>query len=436
MKHYNIVIIGGGPGGYEVAARAAAAGSSVALFEKDYLGGTCLNRGCIPTKCMCAAAARILDIGSVGEFGIGVSEVKADYGQAKRRADGIVADLRADISASLSGVEVINAEASLKGGGVVEAAGTEYSADTILIASGSRPAQLRCAGAEYAIDSDMLLASESLPAGPVAIVGGGVIGLEFASVLNAFGVDVTVFEYCKEVLPGVDAELAKRLRTSLSRRGVGFVLGAAVEEIGADRTVSYSTRKGKDTFAAGTVLAAVGRRPVLPQGLDAAGVRLDGRGFIAVDPATMATSAPGIYAAGDVNGLCMLAHAASAQAKVALGFSQSLSVVPAVVFTEPELATVGLTVEAARELYPQAMARKVPYAANGKALAEGHGSGLLKLVCDGDSGRILGCHVVGSHAADLVAEAAVVIAAGMTCGDLARVVHAHPSLSELLLAAL
>ena len=119
MKHYNIVIIGGGPGGYEVAARAAAAGSSVALFEKDYLGGTCLNRGCIPTKCMCAAAARILDIGSAGEFGIGVSEVKADYGQAKRRADGIVADLRADISASLSGVEVINAEASLKGGGVV-----------------------------------------------------------------------------------------------------------------------------------------------------------------------------------------------------------------------------------------------------------------------------------------------------------------------------
>ena len=214
------------------------------------------------------------------------------------------------------------------------------------------------------------------------------------------------------------------------------MLGAAVEEIGADRTVSYSTRKGKDTFAAGTVLAAVGRRPVLPQGLDAAGVRLDGRGFIAVAPATMATSAPGIYAAGDVNGLCMLAHAASAQAKVALGFSQSLSVVPAVVFTEPELATVGLTVEAARELYPQAMARKVPYAANGKALAEGHGSGLLKLVCDGDSGRILGCHVVGSHAADLVAEAAVVIAAGMTCGDLARVVHAHPSLSELLLAAL
>lgn len=424
--HSDWLIVGSGPGGYELAAGLAAAGKKVTLIEKGHLGGTCLNRGCIPTKCLCATASAIEGIRRAGEFGVTVDGWSLDYARAHARAMEVVGQLREDIGTLLKDVEIVHGVARFAGNRTVEAAGDIYEADKVVIATGSRPAPLRCPGAERAIDSDRLLALEALPEGPVVIVGGGVIGLEFASVLNAFGLQVTVVEFCKEVLPGQDPELAKRLRQKLGRAGVDIRVSTAVEEI-REGSVLFSGRKGLTEIPAATVIAAVGRRPVVPEGLEHTEIKLTPRCFIEVDPATMETAAAGVYAIGDVNGLCMLAHAASAQGRRVAGGKVNLDVIPAVVFTRPEFASVG-AVEGPASV-------KVPYGANGKALAEGEADGVVKLVYDPADGRMLGCHVLGAHAADLVAEAALAIASGLSCSDFRATVHAHPTLSELLVAA-
>lgn len=419
------IIIGGGPGGYEVAHELASAGKTVVLVEKDRLGGTCLNRGCIPTKALAAAAERLLDIRSAPDFGIAVADCAADYAAAHRRAEEVVATLRADVEQLLAGVTLVRGEACFVSDSEVAVGVETYSAPSIIIATGSAPAPLRCPGAENALTSDEFLAMEQLPVGPVVIVGGGVIGLEFASILAAYGVEVSVVEFCKEVLPGIDSDLAKRLRQALTKRGITFYCGTAVEEIAPGRVVC-SSRKGPVEIAASTVVAAVGRRAVLPPGLENTSVKLTERGFVEVDPATYRTAAEGIWAVGDVNGLCMLAHAAGAQARRAVGLPSEPELIPAVVFTTPQLATVGTG---------EGTTVRMPYGSNGKALADGHAEGVLKLTVDPADGRIAGCSVLGAHAADLVAEATVAISAGFSPQRLAAVTHAHPSLSEILQAA-
>ncbi|MCM1067670.1 MAG: FAD-dependent oxidoreductase [Muribaculaceae bacterium] len=432
MKQYDVIVIGGGPGGAEAAAIAAERGLSVALVEQSRLGGTCLNRGCIPTKCLCAAAGRLLALADAAEFGIELTGLKADYTVAHRRAAEVMDTLRDDLSSTLSKVDLIEGRARI-GEGRTVVAGTEFmKARHLVLATGSKPAPLKVPGAELAMSSDDFLDLETLPQS-VVIVGGGVIGLEFASVLAAYGSSVTVLEYCKEVLPAFDSEVAKRLRSYLSRRGIKFVLGAEVKEIGGEPgavTVSYEAKGKVCQISAEAVLASVGRKAVLPEGISEAGVDLDSRGFVCVDE-KFATSAPGISAIGDINGKCMLAHAASAQARVAMGVCVSTGVVPSVVFTVPECASVGAK-EADSESY---RAVKVPYSANGKAVADGHSDGFVKMVCDSDS-RIVGCQAVGAHAADLIAEAAVLIDAGIKAPDFAaQAVSAHPGLSELLQTA-
>ncbi|MDE6463751.1 MAG: FAD-dependent oxidoreductase [Muribaculaceae bacterium] len=404
---FDTLIIGGGPGGYSLAADLAAEGQRVALFERDSLGGTCLNRGCIPTKCLCASTG--------GDFATAIAHMRET-----------VDTLRSDVGTLLGNVELVKAEARFAGPRTIEACGELYEAPRIVIATGSKPAPLRCEGADRAIDSDALLAMDSLPEGPVVIVGGGVIGLEFASVLAGFGLEVSVVEFCPEVLPNMDSDLAKRLRQRLRKRGIDIHVGTAVDEIRSDGTVVCHNRKGSVELPARTVIAAVGRRPVLPEGLGNTAVRLTDRGFIDVNSETMETAEPGVYAVGDVNGLCMLAHAAEAQARRAAGMPVNLSVIPAVVFTEPEFAAVG-SIEGASV--------KVPYSSNGKALAGNEGDGILRLVYDHDTHRLTGCHVLGAHAADLVAEATLAIANGLTAEAVAATVHAHPTLSELFRSA-
>lgn len=421
----DFLFIGGGPGGYEVAAELAALGKSVTLVEKGALGGTCLNRGCIPTKALAASAALALEVGRAADMGIDLGAVTFDYGRAHARACTVLDTLREDVAASLAKVNVVHGEAVFVDNSHVAVGNDIYTASRIVIATGSRPAALRCPGSERAITSDDFLALDTLPAGPVVIIGGGVIGLEFASILNAFGCEVTVVEYCREVLPGMDAEIAKRLRLSLSRRGINFMCSTAVEEITDDGVVRCSGKKGPCQVEAKTVIAAVGRRPVVPGGLENTDIKLTDRGFIAVDSTSYATGAPGVYAVGDVNGLCMLAHAASAQARKAVGLSADTALIPSVVFTEPQCAAVG---------QQQGSVTKIPYSASGMALASGYDEGLVKLVCD-DAGIIVGCHVLGAHAADLVAEATVAIACGLTAEHLATITHAHPTLSELLQSA-
>ena len=430
MQEVDLIIIGAGPGGYHVAAGEAAKGKRVVLIERDaHPGGTCLNRGCIPTKALCACASLIELIKGAGEFGIEVAALEPDFSAAHGRAERVMEELRSGITSMLKSVEVIHGEASLAPGPAVRVNGMEFTADKILIATGSKPAPLRCEGGEYALSSDDVLALDTLPESAV-IIGAGVIGLEFACILNAYGVHVTVLEYCKEVLPGQDAEMAKRLRTSLTRKGIKIVTGARVDKIDSDGTVTYEGKKGQEKVKAQTVIAAVGRRPVLPPGIEETGIELTGRGFIAVND-NMETSVPGVYAVGDVNGISMLAHSATAQARRAVGEDVDLSVIPGVVFTSPEFASVGLTEEAAKEQGHEIKVIKKPYGSNGKALADGADQGLVKIITD-TAGRILGVHILGAHASDLITEATIAISTGMTLEKLASIIHPHPTLSELL----
>lgn len=427
MRSYDLIIIGAGPGGYETAAEAAALGKKVAVFEKDKPGGTCLNRGCIPTKCLCAAAERISMLKDGPEFGIFADNIKADYSTAHARARRIVDELREGVLAALAGTDLIASEARLTAAGTIIADNEEFSAHKIIIATGSRPAPLRIDGAEYVIDSDSFLALESLPQ-KLIIIGGGVIGLEFACIAHSFGCSVTVLEFCKEILPGLDADVAKRLKSILSRKGIEIITDACVTSVSKEHKVTYSRRGKENVIEADAVLAAVGRRPVLPDGLEEAGIALTDRGFINVD-SDMRTSNPCIYAIGDVNGICMLAHAASAQGRRALGLDVNLDVIPSVVFTVPECAFVGKPDENDKTI-------KTLYGSNGKAMAGGNTEGFVKIGYSPETERITSCSILGAHASDLIAEAALAISNGLTLGALKRTVHAHPTLSELLVSAI
>ncbi|MDE7411737.1 MAG: dihydrolipoyl dehydrogenase [Paramuribaculum sp.] len=433
MKVYDVIVIGAGPGGYETAAKAAAMGKKTMIAERAQLGGTCLNRGCIPTKALSRSAEVALLMRRAEEFGIKSSGLSVDYSAVAARKDAVVAALREGVAIELQGVDVVYGEASFVGESVVEVNDELYTAQQIIIATGSRSAVLDIPGAELTIDSDKLLSLTELPESMV-IIGGGVIGMEFASILQAFGVNVTVIEYCKEILPGFDSEVAKRLRMILKRRGVNIVTSARVIAVEQGITVRYIQKDKEKSVAAQIVLMAVGRRPVLPLGLDEAGVAVE-RGAIVVDE-TMATRVPGIYAIGDVNGRCMLAHAATAQGAVALGLIRNLNVIPSAVFTVPECATVGLTEEKCQAQGLDYLTGEMIYRANGKAQAMGETEGLVKVLVDAKTHHILGGHICGEHASDLIQEIALAMSAGVTADTLVATVHSHPSLSEIVHSAI
>lgn len=414
--HYDAIVIGAGPGGYSLAEALAAGGLRTAVIERDEPGGTCLNRGCIPTKTFCASGS-------------------APWPEAAAKAREVVQELREGIRGLLAGVEYIHGDARLLPGSRVEVNGSELRADRIFIATGSAPARLPIPGADLALDSTQFLALDQLP-DSVAIIGAGVIGLEFASILLDKGVEVTVIEYCKEILPPADAEVAKRLRSLMKRRGAEFITGAAVKAIKPGFSVEYEGKKGPASVEAALVIMATGRRPVLPEGCSEAGIALTPRGFIAVDPATMETSVPGIYAVGDCNGLCLLAHAAEAQGARARGLDVNLDAMPSVVFTRPACAWVGPTEEQLAAEGTGYRAAKALYASNGKAMADGTTEGFVKVLADPASGRILAVHILGASADALIGEATLAVASGLTVRDIAlRTVHPHPTLTELFASA-
>jgi len=425
IENYDFIIIGGGPGGYETAAEAAALGLKVALIEKDNLGGTCLNRGCIPTKCLCAAAEQIETCKNTN---LGAhAEISFDYAAAHARITPVVGELRDGIESMLRDVTVINGEGCLACDRKVEVGNRVLRAPRIVIATGSTPATLPVPGAEYTMNSDAFLALETMP-GRLVVVGGGVIGLEFASVAAAFGSKVTVIEFCREILPGMDADMAKRLRTAMGRRDINLVTDARVTAIDADHMVTYE-RKGKEVkISTDAVLMAVGRRPLLPKGCKTAGIETDKRGFIVTDD-NMQTTAEGIFAIGDVNGRSMLAHSAAAQGRRVLGLDIDLDVIPSTVFTIPQLASV-----CRRNCGDDNVSIKIPYASVGYALAADM-EGMLKLSCDVKNHCLTGCTAIGPHAADLVAQASTAINASITIEALAAVVSAHPGISEILTGA-
>lgn len=426
------IIIGAGPAGYELAAELSARGESVVIFERDSLGGTCLNRGCIPTKALCASAKAAVNAKEAAFLGVNVDNVHIDFDRVVNRAKEVVAGLRQGVGQLLGNCTVVHGEAEFKAPRTVAAGENIYEADRVIIATGSKPALLPVEGAGFAITSDDALWLEKLPES-VTIVGGGVIGMEFASIFASFGVKVTVIEYLKEILPTVDPEIAKRLRTTLSRRGIDIITGAAVKSIvkcGDVLRTEYEGKKGVGTADSEKVIMAVGRRPVVPKGFEG---ELTPRGFIKVDD-RMQTSVDGVFAIGDVNGLLMLAHAAYAQGRVILHDDSSLfnpDFVPSVVFTMPEVASVGASPSKLDEKGVKTRSVKKLFASNGKACADAHAEGFVKMTVNDDD-EIMAVTVMGPQASELIAEATILVTDRIKVGEVAsKYIHAHPTLSEI-----
>ncbi|MDE5706519.1 FAD-dependent oxidoreductase [Muribaculum sp.] len=437
-KEFDNIIIGAGPAGMRACAIAREKGESVCVVERREVGGTCLNRGCIPTKALVQSASVISTVASASGFGVEITgEIHHDYAVASARKDEVVASLRKGAEMAIGADTVVYGDARIVSADTVETGDLSlHASKRLIIASGSEPARLRVPGAELAVTSDEFLHMTALPP-ELVVIGGGVIGMECACIANAFGCKVTVVEYCREILPGLDSEMAKRLRSMLSRRGITVVVGAQVTSLEStvqgEITVTYTDRRGDHTLTVPMVMMAAGRRAVVPDGLSDIGIEFTPAGAIGTDD-SMHTSVPGIYAIGDCNGRLMLAHAASAQAEVAMGVRDSVGNVPSIVFTLPECAQVGvLTSDSPGAL----ITGKAMYGANGMASAMGQTEGFVKVAADAATRRIVGCCAIGAGADAIVQEAAIAIAASMTVDDLrTRAVFAHPTLSEMLLSAL
>ena len=417
MISTDLIIIGAGPGGYRAAELAAKHGLKTVVFEDDHVGGTCLNRGCIPTKTYVHSAT---------------------FAEAVARQPQVVGQLRSGVESILAhpDITLVRQRAVFVDAHSVEANGERYAAPHIIVATGSETKWLPIEGVDSdprVVDSTGLLALTELPK-RLCIIGAGVIGMEFASIFNRFGSEVTVIEYLKECLPALDSDIAKRLRKLLERRGITFKMKTAVQSL--------------TDIDADVILMATGRKPRIQSDFANAGFEYDERMGIKVDE-HFETTVKDIYAIGDVNGRQMLAHAAEAQARIVIDrilhaadasadsslSLSSLSVIPAAIFTNPEAACVGLSED---QLKAQGMAyecRKAFYRANGKALTMNETEGMLKLMSEPSAGRILGCHVFGAHAADIVQEVSVLMCMNATVAQLRNMVHIHPTVSEVLLSA-
>lgn len=443
----DLIIIGAGPGGYETALLAAERGKKVVLVNGGRLGGTCLNAGCIPTKCMVKDAAIASTLRDGAEFGVGEVKFDIDFGRVTSRRDKVVSQLREGIDGLLrkAGVTVVEGKARFVDASTVCVGEETYTADDIIIATGSESKALPIPGAdaEWVLDSTAILKLEYIPA-RLTVVGGGVIGLEFASVFNAFGSEVTVVEYMKNIAPTFDSDISKRLKQALTKRGVKIITGAAVRKIeqNADYEIvtTYELKGKEETVVSSDLLMAVGRRPnVEGLGLEKAGVEYSAKG-IPVDD-NMRTNVEHIYAIGDVNARMMLAHVASCQGRRALNAIDGktdgirLDVVPAALFTSPECAMAGLTEEQCKERGIETRIGKSFYRANGKALAEGESDGLCKVIFDASTGEMVGAHIMGAEASLLAQQCCDFITARMTAAQIRDIVFGHPTLSEIVMAA-
>lgn len=422
----DLLIIGSGPGGYRAAGYAARNGLSVIVAERDQAGGTCLNAGCIPTKCLAHDA----------------SAAPSDFASAMERKALVTQQLRTGVEQLLSapGITLVRGQAAFTDEHTVTIGDTTVEADNIIIATGSESRMPPITGIDNprVITSTEALQLQSLPE-TMVIVGAGVIGMEFASILARFGSKVTVIEYLKECLPMFDKDIAKRLRKAIEKQGVTFFMDSAVSEITDEEVIFKSNKTGAETrlpCAGAPVLIATGRKPsVEGLNLEAAVVDYDAKGIKTDD--CLRTSQPHIYAIGDVTGKQMLAHAATAMGfravNTILGKSDKirLDIMPSAVFTYPEAATVGLSEDACKQLGKPCKCLKGYYRANGKALAIAEPEGMVKITADTD-GTILGCTAYGAHSADMVQEIAALMNCNATTDDLASIIHIHPTLSEIL----
>ena len=460
-----IVVMGGGPGGYVAAIRAAQRGADVTVVERGLIGGTCLNRGCIPTKTLIAGVDALAKARAGATYGYTVTgEVTPDWARMQARKEEVVTQLRNGIHTLFkkAKVKLISGSARLAGPGVVEVdvevaqAGPDgqpptvpelavqrLEADAVIVATGSEP--LHPSFFDFSqpsvVDSTGLLAMETIPAS-LLILGGGAIGCEFACIFSELGTKVTLVELLPQLLPQEDARVAKQFQSTLRKRGVEVLVKTRlerVEEYGAHH-VTVALEGGR-TLTAETMLVAVGRQPNTSGiGLETAGVVVDERGYVIVNE-RMETSVPGIYAIGDVTGGFLLAHVASHEGLVAVdnilggNRERALRFVPMCVYALPEIARVGLTEEDARDHGLRPVTGTFRFGALGKALALGEGQGYVQLVADHDTDQLLGAVMMGSHVTDVIHEVAVALEAGMTAKRFGEIVHAHPTIAEAAMEA-
>mgnify|MGYP006285093453 CR=1 FL=1 len=440
MKKYDLGIIGGGPGGYVAAIRAAQLGLSVAVVEKDVVGGTCLNRGCIPTKTYLKHTELIKELKRMDEFGIMVDGYSIDWNKMRERKNGVVKKLTGGIRGLFkkNGVDLIKGTGEALNKNEIKISGENEDkiwVENMIIATGSAPVvpNLKGMDLEGVITSREALDLDELPE-RIVIIGGGVIGIEMASIYSSLGVEVSIVEILPDILVNFDEEMVKVLKKTLEKDGVKLFTDSKVTEIieENDELIVKVDSEKVDQINTDKVLAAVGRRPVFT-GLDKLNLEKE-NGFIKVDP-HMETSIPGVYAIGDVTGGMLLAHEASAEGIAAVKnikgeYELRDNLIPNCVYSLPEIASVGMNEKEAEEEGYEVNIGRFPFKASGKAIAAGHEEGFVKVISDKKWDQILGVQIVGPHATDLIAEAAVAIKLESTSEVLANTIHAHPTLSE------
>lgn len=446
---YDIAIIGGGPGGYAAAEKAGKNGLQTILFEKKDLGGVCLNEGCIPTKTLLYSAKLYDNARKSEKYGVRVEGAELDYKKMTDRKTKVIRKLVAGVGLRMknAGVEVVKAEAIIEGrtaeGAIrITAGDTTYEAKNLLICTGSEtfipPIEgLDISTNEAIVTNRELLALKEAPTS-LTVIGGGVIGMEFASLYNSIGAEVHVIEMLPEILGTLDAEISAMLRTQYTKRGVHFHLSCKVTRIDGQNVIFTDSEGTEHTITSEKILVSVGRRPITKGfGLETLGVELE-RGGIKVDN-KMRTSAEGVYAAGDVTGFSLLAHTASREGEVVINNlcgtpdSMSYNAIPGIVYTNPEVAGVGITEAEAQQRGISYTCHRLPMAYSGRFVAENEGGeGICKIITEEGTSRVLGVHMLGNPCSEIIGSACIAVAQGMTIHELEHVIFPHPTVTEIL----
>ncbi|MGW8285596.1 MAG: dihydrolipoyl dehydrogenase [Candidatus Deferrimicrobiaceae bacterium] len=442
MRTFDLVVIGAGPGGYVAAIRAAQLGLRVAVVERDRPGGVCVNWGCIPSKAILKSADLYRQMQNAADYGIAVKGLSVDYAQVIRRSRKVAERMSKGVSFLFrkNGIEMIAANAVISSPTTVKAGGEEIGAGNILVSVGTAVRGLP--GIEpdgiTVLTSDDALAQETIP-GSVVVLGGGAVGVEFAYIYRTFGAEVAVVEMEDQLLPRTDREVAKELEKSFKKQGIRVLTSAPAK--GLDKAAGaliVSTGGKEEKLPADKFLVAVGRKPLTDGlGLEACGVKLT-KGYIDVDD-SLRTACPTIYAIGDVIGGMLLAHEASAEGVAAAEIIAGLTVrppdrdrIPSCIFCQPEVATVGLSEEEAKKRGIPVKVSKFPFTALGRAVASGHTEGFVKMVAEERYGEVIGCHIIGYGASDIIAELGLARTLEATYHEIGKTVHAHPTLPEAI----
>lgn len=441
---FEVVVIGAGPGGYETAIKSAQSGKKTAIVEAKHFGGVCLNEGCIPTKTLVRTAnlyTEMKESEKYAIFGVDASAIKVDMKKLQERKQGVVSTLVNGVQALLRGnkVTIINGYASFVDTHTIAVDGKNYTSENFIIATGSEtfmPPFIPLEGNTNVITSKEALDLDALPES-IAIIGGGVIGIEFAHVFSHLGAKVTVLELMDHILPMVDEEVSDMVKKRMSKNGVTFYNGAKVQKV-KDHSVVYELNGEQKAVEAEVVLMAVGRVPNT-DGLNAEAIGIEFEKKAIKTDGKMRTNIPNIYAIGDVNGKVMLAHTASHEGFVAVadicgngGHDMDYGHIPSCIYLDPEVACIGMTEKQAKEKGYDIQVGKFPMMANGKSLVEGDTDGIVKVILDKELGEILGVHLYGKHVTDMIGEISVAMNLESTAEEVIGAIHPHPTVSEAL----